>query len=241
MCLAPGCPRPERRLALALAALLMLAACEPDPTPLPVVPVVTAAAADATAPASARDGVMVDSFTLRWLPAEARERLEAAADVAEVDVLPPATGGPALSALPFEGGTPAGYHLPLAARIDVANVPLNNPQVSLAFTQFLTTRSADALRLALANAGYPDGLTLTVAVDPALWPLLEAGLGGGPIRWFLTPEGTAAQVSLAAGAGADRLLDAGGLLIGQLPIYAAGWTVEVDADGQPSFAPLVPG
>ena len=234
---APGCRRSSRVVLLAGALLLVAAACEPEATPLPVLPVVTTPAPEQTAEASARTVVMVDSLTLRLLPDAVRASLDAAAEVDEVDAIPALPGGPAISVLPFEGGTPTGYSLNLAAQLDTARAPLDNPEFASALAGFLTTHNAGDLRLALANAGFPDGLTLPVAVDPVLWPLLESVLSGGPVRWFAVAGDAPAEVTIVAGAQADSMLAAGGLRLGVLPVYAAGWPVALDADGLPVFAP----
>lgn len=241
MSLAPGFRRHSRTAFLAVALLIAVAACEPEPTPLPVVPVATTPAPETTDEASVRPALTVDALTLRLLPDEARARLEAAAEVVEANGMPLPPVGSALSVLPFEGGTPTGFRLNVAAQLDLAQPPLNNPQVASAVIQFLSTRSSETLRLDLANAGYPDGVTLTVSVDPALWPLLQPGLGGAPIGWFPVAEGLPAPVALGAGARAGSILAAGGSLLGTVPLYAEGWSVDMDADNQPVFVPASSG
>ena len=232
MFLVRGC----RPLSLTGAALLLtLAACGPDPTPLPVLPVATTPAPEATIAPDSLPVVTVDRLTVRLLPDDARVRLDAAAALQVMELLD--TNGPALSLLPFDGAIPTGYALNVATQINAALAPLNQePALRAAITAFLNDRAAEPLREALANMGYPDGLTLTVAVEPALAPLLLAGLSG-PIHWVGVPAGTEAQISLTAGSEADALIDAGGLLIGTLPLYARGWQVGRGDDGLPLFTP----
>jgi hypothetical protein len=221
-----------RRFSLGLLTVLALASCGPEPTPLPVVPVAATLAPEAAQPADALPVVMLDALTLRLLPDDARVRLDAVATLQIVEAVD--TNGPALSLLPFDGATPTRYLLNVATQINADLAPLNEPALRAAVTAFLNDKAADPLREALANAGYPDGLTLTVAVEPSLAPLLLAGLSG-PIHWVGVPAGPQAQVSLMAGSEADALIDAGGLLIGGLPLYAQGWQVERSDDGLPIF------
>lgn len=236
----PGCRRPSRVALLAGALLLVAAACEPEATPLPVLPVATTPAPEQTAEASARTVLTVDTLTLNLLPDDVRARLNAAAEVDEVETMTASAGGPAISVLPFTGATPTVYTVNIAAQFDGVRAPLNNPELAAALAGFLAARSTDELRLALANAGFPDGITLSVAVEPALWPLLQEGLGGGPVRWVPVANDETAQVIFAAGVEADAVLAAGGALTGVLPLYAAGLTVALDADGLPVFAPHSP-
>lgn len=234
---APGFPRPRRLAVLALAVALAAAACEPEPTPLPVLPVATTPAPEITAEAGARAHVLVDALTLRLLPAEARARLDVAAEVVEVDALPEPLDGAALSVLPFAGGAPTPYQLIVAADLNTEQPPLNNPELASALADAMVGGSGGNLRLVLANAGYPDGFTLTVAVDPGLWEILEPSLVRNlPLQWFPVAEGTPAMMALGAGADADRLLEAGGSTIGRLPVYAKGVLMDEDADGLPVFA-----
>lgn len=228
MFLVPG----FRRLSLGLLTVLALASCGPEPTPLPVVPVTTAPAVEATAAPDALPIVQVDALTLRLLPDDARVRLDAVAALEIVESVD--TNSPALSLFPFDGATPTRYLLNVSSQINTDLAPLNAPTLRAAVTAYLNDKVADPLREALANAGYPDGLTLTVAVEPPLAPLLLAGLSG-PIHWVGAPVGTQAQVRLAVGGEADALVDAGGLLIGGLPLYAQGWQVERGDDGLPIF------
>lgn len=238
---APGCHRPSL-IALLAGALLLAAACEPEATPLPVLPVATTPAPEQTAEASARNTVMVDALTLRLLPEVVRERLDAVAEVViTADIAADGATGPTLSILPFAGGAPTGFNLPVAARLDLTQAPLDDAELAAALTGFLTARYANELRLALANAGFPDGVTLTVAVEPALWPLLQGGLSTGPVQWFPVAAGAPAQVTIAAGAEADAMPAEGGALIGSLPLYGAGWPVTLDAAGLPVFSPPAPG
>lgn len=227
-----------RPLSLAGAALLLtLAACGPDPTPLPVLPVATTPAPEATQAADALPVVTVDRLTLRLLPDEARVRLDAVAAVTTVESVADGAAGPAVSVQPFEGGTLTGYGLNVAAMLNTTTQPLNDPSVAAALIGFLTNRPADPLRLALANAGFPDGVTLTVAADPRVFPLVITGLDSGPIRWELAPAGTTASVTVAAGAEADTMIGQGGLLVGALPLYGRGWQVGRGDDGLPLFTP----
>ena len=68
-----------------------------------------------------------------------------------------------------------------------------------------------------------------------------SGLDGGPVRWAVPATGASAQVTLAVGAEADALVNAGGLLIGVLPLYAQGWQVERGDDGLPLVVPAPAG
>jgi hypothetical protein len=233
----PGFRRPSAGLLLGVALLLTAAACGPDPTPLPVLPIATTPAPDATRPADLLPTVAIDALTLSLLPAVDRARLNEAADVRAVPGVAEAGAGPLLSIQPFEGGTLTAYGLNVVAQLDVTGPPLNDPALATALTAFLSDRLVDPLRLALANAGFPDGLTLTVEADPALLPLALNGLEGAPIRWALDPDGGRANVTLMAGAEADAQIGQGGLLIGTLPLYARGWQIGRGDDGLPLFMP----
>ncbi len=233
---APGC---RRRSAVLLAAgvLALLAACGPEPTPLPVVPATAAASPEATTGLPA-DALAVDRLTLDLLPPGARERIEAS--VALIVAPGPLTdpGPAALSVLPFAGGQPSDYRLPVTMRLNSALDPLTDAAVAVALTAWLTApdarpAEAAALRAALANTGYPDGVTLSLAAEPALRPLWAAWLDNGPVHWTPVAAGEDAHLTLAVGDKADALLASGGAALDGLPLYAAGWQVAAGEDGLP--------
>lgn len=219
------------------AALALLAACGPEPTPLPVVPVAVTSAREATAEVIV-ETLVVDALTLDLLPAGARARLEASAAIT-IAPAPLTNPGPsAVSVLPFAGGLPGGYALTSALRVNPDFPPLTDAAVAEALTTWLTApgervAEAAALRAALANAGYPDGIMLSLATEPALRPLWAARLDGGPVRWTPAAAGADAHLTLAAGSAAEALLADGGIALDGLPLYASGWLVTADRDSLP--------
>ncbi len=234
MSLAPGRFR-RRSCAAALVVLgaLLLAACGPDPTPLPVVPVETAPAAEQTA-SPAADVLSIDALTYAMLTDEERAALERAAEVRVVEAITADTAAPALSVASFAGAQESTYNLPVAARLNVS-APLDNPAVAQAVTGFLMGETGrDVLRLALANAGYPDGLVLTYTGSPAIAARSVVMSGDRPIRWLLADDSSNANVEVGAGAGAAALLESGGVQLGALPLHlTAGWRLYVDDAGLP--------
>jgi hypothetical protein len=230
---APGCRRFSRIGTVGLLALL-LAACAPKPTPLPVLPVATAAPAEATVDA-ALDALTVDAVTWALLSPEAIARLEAAFDVRVADALPRDSEAPAMSLFPFEGAVPSAYALPAAIRLEPTLPPLDDADVAQALTDFLAGgASPQALRGALANAGYPDGIVLTYTGGPAVAARLLPLANPGPVRWLPVAERTQPHVQLGVGVEAAALLDMGGFSVPALPLYvSAGWQLGADEAGLP--------
>lgn len=239
MSLAPGRFH-RRRCAAALVAsgALLLTACGPDPTPLPVVPVATAPAAEQTAPPAA-DVLLIDPLTLGMLTAEARAQLESAAELRAVETFPSDYPGAALSVLPFAGAEVAEYTLPVVARLNVELAPLDDPALAQALRDWLTSVGRGqlddlALRLALANAGYPDGLVMRAVANPAVMAAALPLLNTGPLRWLAEPGAEDAHLEIGAGAESVALLEAGGGLFGTLPLYLTpGWRLTADSAGLP--------
>lgn len=189
MSLVPG--RQCSRLGLA-ALLLVLAACESAPTPLPIIPItpspVITLAAEAPTATPLRVGV--DGRLLSLL-SEARLRawLNAYEPVAPANLgqLSGYDGALALSPSPSEAAL--NQNLQFNLTLDSTLPPLDQPSVA-GYVE--TVFDADALRLALglcddgcpplqsisrdtlANAGFPDGLTLTLTNPPDMLPLAQA-------------------------------------------------------------------
>lgn len=183
----------------------------------------------------AADALTLDRLTFHLLTAEQLDRLERAAEVRVADAVTDALAGPALSVAAFSGAEISDYALPLAFRLNTAVPPLDNPALAGVIGGFLageTERSA--LRPALANAGYPDGLVLSYAGSAAIGLARLPLTADGPLRWRAMPESSSADVEFGAGAEAAALLSRGGRLSGSLPLYlSAGWRLTADEDGLP--------
>ena len=226
----------RRRSAVGCAALIglfLLAACEPEATPLPAVPVATSAAAEPTEAAAPLPSLAIDTLSLSLLPEPAQMSLGQAATLQAVEAIP--DGAAAVSFLPLPDGQPSAYAIPMWADFAASGSALEDPAVSDALAAFMQTGQGGVLRLALANAGFPDGLTLTVAVEPALAATLLAPLQGGPIRWRPVLPGATAAVAIHA-ADVD-----GAVQIGVLPLNVRGVQISLTADGLPAFVPALPG
>jgi len=157
----------RRQLAAGLAAALLLAACGPERTPLPVVPVATETPPPSTVAvrlryaldetAAAALGPLVDG-------------LRAVGEVSIVSTVDAQAAEVLLSAVPIADGSALERPFPAWIALDETQPPLNQPGIASEVRAALDavasgaqgSESARAVRTALANAGFPDGVTLRI-------------------------------------------------------------------------------
>jgi hypothetical protein len=161
------------------------------------------------------------------LSADEQSALEAQAQIQVVDSLSPDVAGPLLSVLPFEGGQGTAYELPYAFRMNTSIPPFDNPELAQALAGLLRVDAdLDGLRVALANAGYPDGSVLTFAGNPAIaaqiQPLLPRSLS---LR--VASDLERAMVDIGAGVDAVVLAQEGAQVTWHSPlVISPGWSLK---------------
>lgn len=167
------------QLAAGLAAALLLAACGPVPTPLPILPVATTLPAASTAPA--RLQYALDDAAAAVL-GPLLDDLRAVGDVRMGSPVALGSADVVLSAAPIAEGSALAAAFPAWVALDPSQPPLDQPpiaeQVRLALTVVstgtATPEAARSARVALANAGFPDGIVLRVDKPVAEAPALAA-------------------------------------------------------------------
>jgi ABC-type transport system substrate-binding protein len=147
-----------------LLAAAILAACTPTPTPLPVVAPPTHTPIGTAAPQGIR--YLFDPLTWGYF----RDELPPAAQVTLLESIPESQTAPlsehdvVLTVYELAGTQRTDYALSWALILNAALPPLDDPSVREIVRAALDpSRAADALRIELANAGYPDGVTLFAA------------------------------------------------------------------------------